>query len=63
MVAKRSQRFKFSANILEISRVGSHEISEALVSKRTTRKAEKEETENLGKLKKSRGGKRKGKRE
>lgn len=34
-----------SANILEISRMGSHEISETLVSKRTTRKAEREQIE------------------
>lgn len=32
-----------SANILEVSRVGSHEVSEALVSKRATREAEREE--------------------
>lgn len=41
-----------SANILEVSRVGSHEVSEALVSKRTTRKAEREEMEYLDKPKK-----------
>lgn len=41
-----------SANILEVSRVGSHEVSEALVSKRTTRKAEREEMEYLDKQKK-----------
>ena len=32
-----------SENILEVSRVGSHEVSEALVSKRATREAEREE--------------------
>lgn len=31
------------ADILEVSRVGSHEVSEALVSKRATREAEREE--------------------
>lgn len=31
------------ADILEISRMGSHEVSEALVSKRATREAEREE--------------------
>lgn len=50
-----------SANILEVSRVGSHEVSEALVSKRTTRKAEREEMEYLDKPKKK-GKKRKKKK-
>lgn len=31
------------ADILEVSRMGSHEVSEALVSKRATREAEREE--------------------
>ena len=48
-----------SANILEVSRVGSHEVSEALVSKRTTRKAEREEMEYLDKQKKKKGKKEK----
>lgn len=44
-----------SANILEISRMGSHEISETLVSKRTTRKAEREQIEiRISKTKKKR---------
>lgn len=37
-----------SANILEVSRVGSHEVSEALVSKRATREAEREERDMRG---------------
>lgn len=37
------------ADILEVSRMGSHEVSEALVSKRATREAEREEMGYRGK--------------
>lgn len=36
------------ADILEVSRMGSHEVSEALVSKRATREAEREEMGHWG---------------
>ena len=42
--------------------MGSHEVSEALVSKRTTRKAEREEMEYLDKQKKKKKEKRKKKK-
>lgn len=47
---------QLSANILEISRVCSHEVSETLVSKRATRKTEREQIDNwISQKKKKRG--------
>lgn len=47
------------ADILEVSRMGSHEVSEALVSKRATREAEREEMGHRGKPKRGAEKKRK----
>lgn len=44
------------ADILEVSRMGSHEVSEALVSKRATREAEREEMGHRGKPKRGSRG-------